>query len=220
MRLTDEGLTTPGTTFTSPWTDAIKSPDTRFVNTMTQTALPRVNANTSLDSTSINAMAQTMSPTDKVESWFSPTPAGPSQSLMSCPNTRHTALTFLARDQSQLPVQNTGDAFFSPAATDPSLRGLLLGSSADQQSQLTISQLNRETINPGSSTAHRSNRLTSHRGTRDLFFDSVPTGPSQLSTSRWNARAPAFDPWKSTQDQAPTSPWNMATTSPSPGKHP
>lgn len=220
-RLIDEGLTTPGTVFTSsPWMNTNKSPDTCFLNTVTQAGLPRVSANTSPDSTFVNAVTQAMSTTDKVDSWFASTPAGPSQSSMSRPNTRDTALTSLTGDQSQLSNHNIEDEISDPTATGPSKQDQFLDSFIDHRSQLPTAQMDESTTAPGLSNTDQSKPSTSRVGTRDPFFDGVPTGPSQLSTSRWNARAPAFDPYSSIREQAPASPWNKTETCVSPGKHP
>lgn len=196
-----------------------RSPDTFFVNTVTQTALPRINAYKYPDSTFISALTQAMSPTDKVDSWFASTPAGPSQSSTSRPNTRDTALTSLAGDQSQLSNQNTGDAFFDPTATGQRTRDLFLDSFVDDP-QLPTAQRDASTRIPGSLPTNQSKPSTSRLSTRDPFFDSVPKGPSQVSTSRWNARAPAFNVWNSARKQAPASPWSKTEPSVSPGKHP
>lgn len=219
--LTDEGLTTPGTIFTSsPWMNTNRSPDTGYINTTTQTASPKVFANTSPDSNFFNAVTHSMSTTDKVDSWFASTPAGPSQSSMSRPNTRDTALTSLPGDESQLPNQNTGEAFFDQTCTGPSARHPFLDSFVVHGSQLPTAQMDASTTVPDLLIADRSKTSTSREGTRDPFFDSVPTGPSQLSTLCYNARAPAFNPSDSTREQAPVSPWNKTETYISPGEHP
>lgn len=207
--LTDEGLTTPGTAFTSPWMDTNKYPDTCFVNTATQTA------NKYPNSTFISALTP-MSPTDKVDSWFTSTPAGPSQSSTSRPNTRDTALTSIAGDQSQLLDRSTGSAFIDPTATGPTTQDLFQDSFVGDQSQLPTTQMEGSN---SSINANQSKPSTPRLSMTDPFFDSVPKGPSQLSTSRWNARATAFSPWHSTRDQTPASPWNKTGTSFSPGKH-
>ena len=219
IRLIGEGLTTPGTIFTSsPWMNTSRSLDTCYVNTTTQTALPKVFANTSPDSNFINA-THSMSTTDKVDTWFASTPAEPSQSSMSRPYTRDTALTSFPGDQNQLSNQNTGDALLEPIATCPSTQDPFLDSFVDHRSQLPTAHMDASTKVPGSLKADQRKPSTSRVGARDSFFDSVPTGPSQLSTSRWNARAQPFDPSKSTQEQAPVSPWNKTETLYSPGKH-
>ena len=198
--------------------DTNKSPDTCFVNTVTQTA--QENADKDPDSKFVSSSTQAMSPMDKVDSWFASTPAGPSQSSTSRPNTRDTALTSLAGDQSQLSNRNTGDVFFDPTATSPSTRDLFLDSFIDDQSQRSTVQMDPSTNFPLSTNASQSKPSTSYLHSSDPFFDSVPKGPSQLSTSRWNARAPAFNPWTSTRDYTATLPWNKTETSATSGKHP
>ena len=185
---------------------------------MIQTA--QANEDKDPDSTFVSSLTQAMSPTDKVDSWLGSTPAGPSQSSTSRPNTRDTALTSLAGEQSMLSNQNTGDPFFDPTATGPSTQDLFLDSFVDNQSQLPTAQMDSSNEVPGSWTANQNKPSISNLDTRDPFFVGVPTGPSRLSTSRWNARAPAFNPCNSTRDQAPALPWNKTETSVSPGKHP
>ncbi len=219
-RLTNEGLTTPGTTFTSPWTDTNRSPDSCLVNTVTQKALTAVNAKIHLDLTPTNVLTQAMSPADTVDSWLASTPAGASRSSTSRPNTRDTALTSLAGDPNQLPIQNAGDESFDPATLELSTEQPLTDSYLDEQNELLATQMNASTGLSGSSAPIQSKHPTSHLGARDPFFDSVPKGPSQLRTSRWNARAPTFDPWTSTRDQAPAPSRNTTETPFDPGWYP
>ena len=219
-RLTSQGLTTSVTTSTSPWMDTNRSPDTSFVNTVTQATLPVVQTKKDPHSTYISVLTRSMSPTDKVDSWFSSTPAGPSQSSTSRPNTRDTAMTSIAGEQSQPSNQTTGETFLGPTTTGASPQDLFLDSFVDNQSQLPDAQMDANITIPGSLNTNLSRPSISGLGTTDSFFDSVPKGPSQLSTSRWNARAPTFNPWNSTRKQAPTSPCNKPETSVIRGKHP
>ena len=213
--LTDEVLTTPDTIFTSS-IDTNRSPDTYFVNTVTQRALPMLNANKHPDSTSISVLTQTMSPVDKIDSWFASTPAGPGQSSTSRPSTRDTALTSLAGDNSQLSNQKAGDAFLEPTATGPSTQD----SFSDEENKPPMTQMDASAEVSGPLAANQSEPSTSCLNTRDPFFDSVPKGPSQLSTSRWNARAPAFDPWSYTRGEARGSSGNKTETPFVPGEYP
>lgn len=215
--LIDEGLTTPDTAFTSPWIGTNKSPDTYFVNTVTYTALPGVNATEYPDSIFISPLSQAMSPTEKLDSWFASTPAGPSQSSTSHPNTRDTALNLFAGDQSQISNQNTGDTFVDSTVTGSRTRDLFLGSFVEGQSHLPAEQMDPCSGAANPPNANQSKPSTSGLGTRDPFFDLVPRGPR---ISHWNVRAPAFKPWNSTGEQASASPWNNTETSFSPGKLP
>lgn len=187
---------------------------------MTQATLPGLNTKRYPESTHIGALTLAMSPADKVDSWFTSTPAGPSRSLTSRPKTRDTALTSLAGNQNQLWSQNTGNPFIDPSATGPRIRDSFLNSLVEDQGQLPTAQMDASNRIHGSVTATRITPPNSHLGERDSFFDSVPKGPSQVSTSRWNARAPAHSPWHSNRDQAPTSPGNKTEASMSPGKCP
>lgn len=215
--LIDEGLTTPGTAFTSPWIGMNKSPDKYFVNTVNHPALPGVNTAKYPDSTVISALSQTMSPKERMDSWFASTPAGLGQSSTSRPNTRDTALTLLAGKQSQLSHQITADTIMDPTPSVSRTRDLFLGSFVEDQGHLPTEQ-----VNPCSGASHLPNAnqnkpSTSGLGTRDPFFDHVPKGPR---ISRWNAQAPDFNPLDSTGDQVPASALNIAETSASPGKSP
>ena len=200
--------------------DTIRFSETYFVNTVTQRALPVVNPNKSPNSTTLGVLTQTMSPADKVDSWFAFTPAEPGQSSTSCPNTTDTALKYSASDQIQLSNPKSGDASFESTATDSSAQASFPDSFFDSENRAPITQLDASTGFPGSWAAHQSELSTPHSGTRDPFFDSVPKGPSQLSTSRWEARALAFDPWSSARGQNAASPWNKTETTVGPGKHP
>lgn len=123
-----EGLTTPGTAFTSPWMDSNRSPDPCFVNTVNETASAGVNINERPDANLVIALSEAMSPTDKIDSWFASTPAGPSQ-----PSTSHlcigdTALPLMQADASTSgPSQVTAsshsamrDPFFDTVPKGPS----------------------------------------------------------------------------------------------------
>lgn len=193
--------------------------DTYSVNTVTQRALPVVNPHKNPNSTSFGVLAQTMSPADKVDSWFASTPAEPGQSSTSCPSTRDTALNHFASDQIQLSNQKAKDASFESTATDPSAQAPFPDSFFDSEIRAPLMQLDASTGFPGSWAAHQSELSTPNLGIRDPFFDSVPKGPSQLSNSRWEARALAFDPWSSGRGQAPASSWNKTETPVGPGKH-
>ena len=211
---------TPDTTFTSPWMDTNIPPDDCFANMVTQGTSPATNANEILDPTSISVLPEAISPADKVDSWFASDFAGPSQSSMSCPTTRDTALTGLAGDQRQLSNQTVDDADSNPFLANPSIRDLFTDSIPDEQSQRSTTQMDVSTRVPSSSVANQAKLSTSHLGFRDPFFDSVPKGPSQLSTSRRNVRAPVFDSWDSTHGQAPTITLNKAESAFGAGKHP
>ena len=215
--LIDEGLTTPDTAFTSPWIGTNKSPDTCFVNTVTYPALPGVNATRHPDSNFISPLSQAMSPTEKLDSWFASTPAGPSQSSTSQPNTRDTVLTSLAGDQGQLSNQNTGETFVDSTITGSRTRDLFSGSFVESQSRLPTDQMDPCSGTTNLPNANQSKPSTLCLGTRDPFFDLVPKGPR---ISHWNVRAPAFKPWNPTGAQAPASPWNNTETCVSPGERP
>lgn len=214
--LIDGGLT-PNTAFTSPWIGMNRSPDTYFVNIVTHPVLPGVNATKYPDSKFISPLSQAMSPTEKLESWFASTPAGPSQSSTLHTNTRDTALTSLAGDPSQSLNQNTEETFVDSTATGSRTRDLFLGSFVEGESHLPREQMDPRSGAPNSSNANQSKPSTSDPATTDPFFDLVPKGPR---ISHWNVRAPAFKPWSSTGEQAPASPWNNKETSVSPGKSP
>lgn len=176
-----------------------------------------VNANKHPDLTSISALIQTMSPVDKVDSWFASTPAAPSQSSTSRPNTRDTAMSSLASDQSQLLNQDVRHASFEPYATGVSTQVPFPDSTLGSQSQLLLTQMDGGTEIPGPSAAVRRDLSTS---TRDPFFDSVPKGPSRPPTSRWDTKAPALVTWESARGQGPAPPWNEAETPHGLGTHP
>ena len=215
--LIDEGLTTPDTAFTSPWIGMNRSPDTYFVNIATHPALPGVNATKYPDSTFISPLFQAMSPTEKLDSWFASTPAGPSEASTSHPNTRDTALTSLTRDRSQISNQNTRDPLVDSTVTGSRARDLFLGSFVEGQSHLPAEQMDPCSGAPNPPNANQSKLSTSGLGTRDPFFNLVPKGPR---LKHWNVQAPAFKPWNSTGEQASASPWNNTETSVSPGKCP
>ena len=179
-----------------------------------------VNANKHPDSAFISALIQTMSPADKIDSWFASTPAGPSQSATSRPNTKDTGMSSLAGDQSQSSNQESGDASFHSTTTDTSKRAPFPDPFLGLESQLPVMQMDGGTEVPGSSAADQRELSTSGLGTRDPFFDSVPKGPSQLSTPRWNTKSPAFDEWESARGHEPAPPWNKTETPLGPGKHP
>ena len=205
-RLTaDTGLTTPGTAITSPWIGTNKSPDTGFVSTVTQSALPVVNANKHLASESTYVLTQAMSPADKVDSWFASNSAGPSRSSTSRQVTRNTALTALADTRSQLSNSRAIHPFFDPTVTGPSTQDVFRAPFLGEQNQPPITQMDASTVPHEASIADRNELAISQLTSSDPFFDGVPKGPSQLSTSRWNARPPAFGPGRSTHDQAATS---------------
>lgn len=193
-------------------------PNTYFIDTFTQGTLPTMNANKHPDSTSISALIQTMSPVDKVDSWFASTPAAPSQSSTSRPNTRDTAMSSLASDQSQLLNQGVRHESFEPYGA--SKQAPFPDSILDSQSQLLLTQMDGGTEVPGPSAAGRRELSTSLLGTRDPFFDSVPKGPSRLPSSRWDIKAPALVTWESARGQEPAPPWNETETPHGLGKHP
>ena len=211
---------TPDTTFTSPWLDTYIPPDDCLVNMVTQGTSPAVNANEIFDPTSISVLTEAISPADKVDSWFASDHAGPNQSSMSCPITRDTALPSLAVEQRQLSNQTLEDTDSNPFLADPSKCDLITDSFPDEQSQRSTTQIEVSTRVSSSSVANQAKLSTSHLGFRDPFFDTVPKGPSQLSTSRRNPRAPVFDSWDSTQGQAPTLSLNRAESLLGAGKHP
>lgn len=211
--LIDEGLTTPGTAFTSPWIGTNKSPDKYFVNTVIHPALPEVNAKRFSDSTSISVLSQSMSPTEKFDFWFSSTPAGLSRSLTSRLNTSDS----LAGDQSQLSNQNTRDTLIDSTTTGPFTQDLFEGSFVEGESHLPVEHMDQSSGALDLPNVNQSKSSTSEAGTRDPFFDRVPKGPR---LSHWNAQAPAFNPWKATEGQGPASPWCNVETSDSPGKRP
>ena len=180
---------------------------------MTQTSLPVMNAEKGPDSTSITTLTQDMSPTDKVDSWIASTLARPSQSSTSRPNTRNMAITSLAGGQSQLSNQNTGDTFIDPSTSGSSTRDLFPHSFVEEQSQLPEAQMDTSVTLPSSLETNHSKTSTSHLGTRDPFFHSVPKGPSQSSTALGNARARTFNSWNFSGDQAPASRCDETETS-------
>ena len=219
-RLTNKEVTTPGTTFTSPWMDTNISPDTCFINTVAHMTLLTMDANKQSDSSFISAFAQTMSPVDKVDSWFASTSAGPSQCSKSRPNTRETVLSSVAGDQSQLSNQKAGDASLDSCAARISKQAPLPDAFLNSVHQPQIIQMDGSSEVPGLVADNESEPSTPNLGTRDPFFDTVPKGPSQLSISRWDARAPAFDPLDTTRGQPSTSSWNKTKTPCGPGKNP
>lgn len=179
-----------------------------------------VNASKRSDSTYINALNQTMSTADKVDSWFTSTPAAPSQSSTSRPNTRDTAMSSLASDQSQLLNHKVRHEYIEPCVTSASKQAPFLDSTLGSQGQLLLTQMDGGTEVPGPSAAGRCELSTSRLGTRDLFFDSVPNGPNRLPTSRWDTKAPALVTWDSARGQGPEPPWNDTETTYGIGKHP
>ena len=218
--LIDEEVITPNTAFTSPWMDTNRSLDTCYINTATQRVLQAVDADKNLDSTSIGVSARIMSPADKVDSWFASSPAGPTYSSPSRPNTRDTALTSLADDQSHPTKHEMGDRLFDPPLSGLGIKDLPFHTFIDHENQPLPALTDARILAPGSSSAHQSKSSISSVNTRDAFFDSVPKGPrSQLSNPRWNAGAPTFDPWSSARGPTPASPWHQIDTPSGPGKH-
>lgn len=211
--LTDEEFTTTNTAFTSPWIDTNRSPDTCYINTVTQRVVPAADADKYFDSISIGVPAQIMPPADKVDTWFASSPAGPTYSSPSRPNTRDTALTSLIDDESQLSKHEMGDNLLDPPASGSAIRDL------DDEHRPPPTLTDANALAPGVSNAHQSRPSISQLDTRDAFFDSVPKGPSQFSISRWNAGAPAFDPWSSARGPTPASSWHQKETPSGPSKH-
>ena len=108
--------------------DSNKSPDPCFVGIVNQTASTGVNTNERPDPNLIIALSETMSPTDKIDSWFASTPAGPSQPSTSHPCIRDTALPAMQTDASisgtsqvtESSHSATRDPFFDTVPKGPS----------------------------------------------------------------------------------------------------
>ena len=80
--------------------DSNQSPDPCFVGIVNETVSVGVNTNKRPDPNLIIALSEAMSPTDKIDSWFASTPAGPSQPSTSHPCIRDTALPAMQTDAS------------------------------------------------------------------------------------------------------------------------
>ena len=214
---------TPGTEFTSPWIEFVtprmdtkRYPDTHFAHTFAQRVSPVVDGNKHSHSNSLRPLTQTYLNESKVDLWlFWSTPAGPSQSSTSRPNTRDTALTSIDGQK-----QKAEDIPFHSTAAGAGTSAHYPDSPLDSVQQPLVPQMDGSTDVPDSSAANQSEPQTARLSTRDPFFDSVPKGPSQLSLSRWDAKFPTFNPLDSTRDQAAASPINKTETSFGPGEHP
>ena len=108
--------------------DSDKSPVPCFVGIVNQTASAGVNTNEHPNPNLVVALSEAMSPTDKIDSWFASTTAGPSQPSTSHPCIRDTALPTMQTDASiNGPSQVTAsshsamrDPFFDTVPKGPS----------------------------------------------------------------------------------------------------
>ena len=209
-------ITSPWIEFVTPWMDTKRYPDTKNAHTFAQRASPVVNGNKHSNSNSLSPLTQTYLNEFIVNLWlFWSTPAGPSQSSTSRPNTRDTALTSVDGEK-----QKAEDISFHSTTTGAGASAHFPDSTLDWVQQPLVPQMDGSTDVPESSAANQSEPQTARLSTKDPFFDSVPKGPSQLSISRWDARSLTFNPLDSTRDQTPSSLLNKMETSFGPGEHP
>ena len=140
--------------------DSNKSPDPSFVNIVNQTASAGVNTNEYPNPNLIIALSEAMSPTDKIDSWFASTTAGPSQPSTSHPCIRDTALPAMQTDASiDGPSKVTAsspsamrDPFFHTVPKGPRLPVVTSWAPTRDLSQTSLWDKTEASVSPGKSS--------------------------------------------------------------------
>ena len=139
--------------------DSHKSPDQCFINIVNQTASASVNTNEHPNPNLVIALSEAMSPTDKIDSWFASTTAGPSQPSTSHPCIRDTAPPTMRTDASidgpskvtASSPSATRDPFFDTVPKGPRLPVVTSWAPTRDQPQTSLWDKTEASVSPGKS---------------------------------------------------------------------